>query len=275
MAAGPAGRLGWLLSCGVLGGILAINVAHELIHKPGRLEPFLGGVLLASVGYVGFKIEHVRGHHVHVATPADASSAPLGRSLYAFLPRALLRNAVAAWRLEAARLRARGQAVVSPHNELLRWNALWLAMLAAYALGFGVAGALFFLASGLVAAASLEVINYVEHYGLRRRETAPGRYERVDHRHSWNSSARLTNWLLFHLQRHSDHHAHARRRYQVLRHHDESPQLPAGYAAMFLLALLPPLWRRVMDRRVRAYYDGPASPLTPRGAGAPGSAGTP
>ena len=105
----------------------------------------------------------------------------------------------------------------------------------------------------MIAAATLEVINYVEHYGLERRLIAPGRYERVTHRHSWNAPQRYTNWLLFNLQRHSDHHAVARRRYQVLRHHDDSPQLPAGYATMFVLALVPPLWRRVMNPRALAF----------------------
>ncbi len=252
---GPLGRAGWLLSTGVLGGVLAINVAHELIHKSGRLEPLLGGIALTSVGYFGFKIEHLRGHHVHVSTPADTSSADLGESVYPFVLRALWRNPREAWRLEAERLRRRRQGVFTWHNEMLRWSLLWLLMLAgAYALA-GAVGALFFVGQGLVAAATLEVINYVEHYGLRRRREAGGQYERVTHLHSWNASQRLTNWLLFQLQRHSDHHAHARRRYQVLLHHDDSPQLPTGYAGMFVLALLPPLWHRIMDPRVHAFRE--------------------
>ncbi|KGI77582.1 alkane 1-monooxygenase [Oleiagrimonas soli] len=249
----PLGQLGWLLSTGTIGGVLAINVAHELIHKAGRLEPVLGGIALTSVGYFGFKIEHLRGHHVHVGTPEDVSSARLGESVYPFVLRALLRNPRAAWRLEAERLQRRGQGLFTWHNEMLRWSALWLSMLTASALWAGLAGALFFVAQGLIAAATLEVINYVEHYGLRRARDAQGRYERVTHLHSWNASQRLTNWLLFQLQRHSDHHAHARRRYQVLRHHADSPQLPTGYAGMFVLALVPPLWRRLMDERVRHF----------------------
>lgn len=256
---GPLGQVGWLLSTGVLGGILAINVAHELIHKAGRLEPWLGGIALTSVGYFGFKIEHLRGHHVHVSTPEDNSSAALGESVYPFIVRGLLRNPREAWRLEVERLQRRALPVLSWHNEMLRWSALWLAMLAgAFALG-GWTGTAFFLAQGVIAAATLEVINYIEHYGLRRRREAGGRYERVTHLHSWNASQRLTNWLLFQLQRHSDHHAHARRRYQVLRHHEDSPQLPAGYAGMFVLALLPPLWRRVMDPRVKHFRERAAA----------------
>ena len=249
---GIAGQLGWLVSTGVIGGVLAINPAHELIHKSTRWEPLLGGVLLTSVGYPGFKVEHVRGHHLHVATPEDSSSARLGESVYAFVPRALWRNVRNAWRLEAQRLRSRGHSPWSARNEMLRWYALWLGFMAAFALAGGPRALGFFLLQGLIAAATLEVINYVEHYGLERRELAPGRYERVTHHHSWNAPQRYTNWLLFNLQRHSDHHAVARRRYQALRHHDDSPQLPAGYATMFVLALAPPLWRRLMDPRALA-----------------------
>lgn len=253
------GMIGWIASTGILGGILAINPAHELIHKSGGFERACGGILLSSVGYHGFKIEHVRGHHVHVATPADSSSAALGESAFAFVPRALLDNVRNAWRLEVLRLRQSGRPAWSPTNEMLRWTLLWLALVAAFAWVFGATGCAFFLVVGLAASASLEVINYVEHYGLARAQIAPGRYERVTHLHSWNASQRISNWLLFNLQRHSDHHAHARRRYQVLDHHDDSPQLPAGYATMFLLALIPPLWRRVMN---------------PRAAGAAASAST-
>ncbi len=249
---GLLGLLGWTLSTGVIGGTLAINTAHELIHKNGWLEPAAGGVLLSSVGYQGFKVEHVRGHHLHVATPEDSSSARLGESAYAFVPRALWRNVRNAWVLEVRRLRGRGLSPWSWRNEMVLWYALWLGFALAATATFGTAGGIFFLAQGLIAAATLEVINYVEHYGLQRKPIAPGRYERVTHRHSWNAPQRYTNWLLFNLQRHSDHHAQARRRYQSLLHHADAPQLPAGYASMFVLALLPPLWHRVMDGRALA-----------------------
>lgn len=243
------GMIGWILSTGILGGILAINPAHELIHKTGWFERACGGLLLTSVGYHGFKIEHVRGHHVHVATPLDNSTARLGESVYAFVPRALLRNGVNAWRIEARRLRSLGLPAWSWRNEMLGWTGLWLALLVAAGFLGGIGAAAFFVAQGLAAAASLEVINYIEHYGLKRAELAPGRYERVTHLHSWNASQRLSNWLLFNLQRHSDHHARASRRYPVLLHHDDSPQLPAGYATMYVCALMPPLWHRIMDER--------------------------
>ena len=249
---GPVGLVGWLLSQGVVSGVLAINVAHELIHRDTRLERTAGGVLLSSVGYHGFKIEHVRGHHVHVSTPLDASSARYGESLWHFLPRALWRNSVNAWRLEARRLQRTGHRVLSMRNEMIGWTVLWLGFATVAGLAMGIQGLVFFLLQGFFAACSLEIINYVEHYGLERRRLPDGRYERTTHLHSWNSDYLLSNLLLLHLQRHSDHHETPRRRYQALLHHDDSPQLPAGYATMFVLALLPPLWFRVMHRRVPA-----------------------
>ncbi len=247
------GRVGWILSVGALGGTLAINLAHELIHKPGRIEPLLGGLLLTSVGYSSFKIEHLRGHHVHVGTPRDASSARLGQSVYGFVLLALVRNPITAWRLETQRLRREGRHAWSLHNEQLRWWLLWAAMIMTVDLAVRPSAALFVLAQGVVAAATLEVINYIEHYGLQRRQLSSGRYERVGHAHAWNASSRLTAWLLYQLPRHADHHLHPRRRYQSLRHAADSPQLPTGYAGMFVLSLVPPLWRRVMDPRVRRH----------------------
>lgn len=256
----PAGKemdllstLVWFTSLGVVGGVCAINTAHELIHKPGRLEPGLGGILLASVVYAGFKVEHVRGHHVHVSTPEDASSAQLGQTVYQFLPSALWKNARNAWRLEARRLHEAGLPAAHWRNELIAWYALSLCALAAAGLLHGWTGAAGFLLQAGVAAVTLEIINYIEHYGLERLQLASGRYERVTHQHSWNASEWLTNAMLFQLQRHADHHANPRRRYQVLQHLPTSPQLPTGYAGMFVLALFPPLWRRVVDPRVHAW----------------------
>ncbi|HYD78237.1 MAG TPA: alkane 1-monooxygenase, partial [Paucimonas sp.] len=212
-----------------------------------RLERAAGGILLATVCYGGFKIEHLYGHHVHVSTPLDASSARRGQSVYAFVPQAVSRNLRNAWRLEAERLRRRG--LPAWRNEVLHWSLLSLACAGAAWIAFGPAGLLFFLAQSAVAFCELEIINYVEHYGLARRKTEHG-YERVAPVHSWNSSYRLANWFLLNLARHSDHHAFAARRYQELRHVDDAPQLPGGYGAMVLLALLPPLWFRVIDPRI-------------------------
>ncbi len=249
------GKLGWLMSIGTVGG-LAITVAHELIHKDEKLEQWAGGLLLSFVSYAGFKVEHVRGHHVNVSTPEDASSSRYNQSLYEFLPHAYYHNFRNAWLLEKKRLDRKGQRFLGPHNELVWWYLISVALLAAFSWAFGASGALFFLAQSFFAFTLLEIVNYLEHYGLHRRKLENGRYERTMPAHSWNSNYFLTNTFLFHLQRHSDHHAWAKRRYQVLRHHEDAPQLPAGYATMVLLALVPPLWKRIMNPRVRAYYQG-------------------
>lgn len=247
------GTIGWLFSQGIVSSILAINVAHELIHKDAKLEKTIGGILLTSVGYFGFKIEHLRGHHVHVSTPEDASSARFGQSLWTFMPEAMFRNTKNAWKLEAERLGNSGLPFIHWRNEMLGYTLLWIFFCAGFYLALGWKGLLFFALQGFFAACSLEVINYVEHYGLERKRLDDGRYERTTHLHSWNSDYALSNLMLFQLQRHSDHHAFPKRRYAILRHFEDSPQLPGGYAAMFVLALFPPLWHRVIDPRVLAH----------------------
>ncbi|ERH47201.1 alkane 1-monooxygenase [Ectopseudomonas chengduensis] len=250
------GQLGWVLSVGTVMGAIGITVSHELIHKDPTLEQNAGGLLLAAVCYAGFKVEHVRGHHVHVSTPEDASSSRFGQSLYAFLPYAYKHNFLNAWKLEAERLKRRSLPALHWRNELIWWYAISALFLLGFTLALGPLGALFFLGQAVIAFTLLEIVNYVEHYGLHRRKLDSGRYERTNAHHSWNSNFLLTNLFLFHLQRHSDHHAYAKRRYQVLRHFDDSPQLPNGYAGMIVLAVFPPLWRAVMDPKVRAYYAG-------------------
>ncbi|WP_203299774.1 alkane 1-monooxygenase [Marinobacter sediminum] len=249
------GGIGWVISIGIVGG-LGINVAHELIHKDGKLETRAGGFLLSLVCYAGFKVEHLRGHHVHVSTPEDASSSRYNQSLYNFLPQAYLRNFLNAWKLEAQRLERKGEKAFSWRNELIWWYSISALVFIAFTVAFGWLGAAFFLVQSFIAFTLLEIVNYLEHYGLHRRKLDNGRYERTTPEHSWNSNYFLTNVFLFHLQRHSDHHAYAKRRYQVLRHHDIAPQLPAGYAAMIVLATIPPLWKRIMNPRVEAYYRG-------------------
>ncbi|MDT8410776.1 MAG: alkane 1-monooxygenase [Wenzhouxiangellaceae bacterium] len=244
-----AGAL-WLLSLGYVGGVLAINVAHELIHRRNRLDRTIGGLLLSSVNYATFKIEHVRGHHVWVATEKDPSSAARGDIIYRFLPRALIKNTINAWRLEARRLAQLGKSPLSWHNELIGWQLVVFAMAAGAWLLAGWVGVAGFFAQGLVAAASLEVINYVEHYGLARRKLANGRYERPTPQHSWNSDFWLSNGLLLQLQRHSDHHANPSRPFTQLRSWPEAPQLPLGYSAMLPLAFIPPLFQRIVHPRL-------------------------
>ncbi len=244
------GQIGWVLSMGAVSGVLAINVAHELIHKSSRLEQFGGGLLLASVAYGSFKIEHVYGHHAWVATDRDPSSAKRGESVYGFVPRAMARNIGNAFHLQASRLERLGKSFWSIHNEMLWWCSITLLMALLVTVVYGVIGLVFFAGQALFAIVNLEIINYIEHYGLRRTLDEKGRPERVTPMHSWNSNYFLTNAYLFQLQRHSDHHANAARPYQDLQHHDASPQLPGGYGAMLLLALAPPLWRMVIHPRL-------------------------
>ena len=244
--------VGGVLSAGIAGGVVGITVAHELIHRRSRVDRFLGGVLLASMSYPHWALEHVAGHHRLVATRADPATARLGESLPRFLVRSIVGSYRSAWAIEAARLKRFGDR--SPLGNRVLWcGAAPLIVAAAIGLALGPGAVLFFFAQSLVAIVLLEIVNYIEHYGLERRLVAPGAYERVSPLHSWNASHRLTNALLFNLQRHSDHHVWPGRPYFTLRHHDQSPQLPLGYAGMALLAVVPPLWRRVMDPRVAAH----------------------
>lgn len=240
------------LSVGLMAGGIGITIAHELMHRSSRLHRGLAEALMGSVTYTHFCIEHVHGHHRHVATPRDPASSRLGESVYRFLPRTIVGGLRSAWSIEAERMRRADRPVVSAGNRMVRY--LVVAALGYAALGaiFGGQAVLLWAVQSIVAIGLLEVINYIEHYGLSRREVSPGKYERVMPHHSWNADFRVTNWLLFNLQRHSDHHFMASRPYDLLRHYDDVPQLPAGYATMLLVALVPPVWRRIMDPRVRA-----------------------
>jgi alkane 1-monooxygenase len=247
-------KAGLVLSVGITTGAMGITIAHELIHRhDNSFERTLGLILLLTVSYSHFKIEHIHGHHVNVATPRDPASAPRGKGYYAFWPRTVFGSLASAWRIEARRMERLGRRVLEPRNRMLWYPAVTLAMAAALAAAFGPWAMLFFFAQGAIAFSLLEVVNYIEHYGLSRREVEPGRYEPVSVRHSWNAANRLTNYFLINLQRHPDHHWQPQRRYQLLRHTEESPQMPTGYSSMILLALVPPLWKRVMDRRLDEY----------------------
>lgn len=237
------------LAVGFVGG-LGINVAHELMHRKGKPERALAEVLMTSVTYTHFCIEHVLGHHRHVATPHDPASSRRGETLYQFLPRTLLGSLRSAWRLEAARVEKRSIGPFSLHDRRVRYLLVLAAIYAALWFGAGPRALVFFAAQSAVAALLLETINYIEHYGLSRREVSPGRYEPCKPAHSWNSAHRITNWVLFNLPRHADHHHIASRPFFSLRDIEDSPQLPAGYATMVLCALVPPLFRGIMDPRV-------------------------
>ena len=247
--------LGLAFTVGVVGGI-AINTAHELGHKRASSERWLSRIALAQTGYGHFFIEHNRGHHVRVATPEDPASSRLGESFWAFLPRTVSGSLTSAWGIETARLDRVGQSHWSWRNDLLSAWAMTVALFAALAIVFGPVVLPYLLLQAVLGFSLLEVVNYLEHYGLRRNKREDGRYERCLPEHSWNSNNVASNVLLYHLQRHSDHHANPTRRYQALRHVEEAPQLPTGYAGMIVLAWFPPLWRRVMDPRLLDHFEG-------------------
>lgn len=240
------GILAVIFTTGMMGGF-CINVGHELGHKRTVLEQTLAKMVLAPTCYGHFYVEHNRGHHRDVATPADPASSRMGESIYAFALRELPGAWRRAWLLEKQRL---GGNAWNWRNDVLQPLALTVVLWSGLAvwLGPGVFG--FMLAMSLWANFQLTSANYIEHYGLLRQMGANGKPEPCQPHHSWNSNHKVTNWMLFHLQRHSDHHAHASRRYQSLRHFPDVPSLPNGYFGMFLLSYFPPLFYRVMNPRL-------------------------
>jgi len=259
---GWLGKIGLALTVGVLGGT-GINTAHELGHKRDALERWLSKITLAQTCYGHFYIEHNRGHHVRVATPEDPASARFGESFWAFLPRSVWGGLRSALHLEAARIRRTGRSPWDPRtwlgndvlNAWLMSVLLWGGLIAV----FGPGLVPYLIIQAVFGFSMLEAVNYLEHYGLLRQKTAGGRYERCRPEHSWNSDHLVTNLFLYHLQRHSDHHANPTRRYQVLRSMSEAPELPSGYATLIGLTYFPPLWRRLMDHRVLEHYGGDLS----------------
>lgn len=252
---GWAEILGLMFGIGVASGTVGIVYAHELLHQRNRLERWLGDLLLATVLYSHFRTEHLLVHHRHVGTPRDAVSARYNEGFYRFFARVLPECLVSAWWAEAEKLGRVGRPVWHRSNPFWRYAVLQvLAVLAAYGVG-GAFGVLLFALQAFFAVWQLELTNYIEHYGLVRRRLPDGRYEPVRPHHSWNAPQRASNWLLINLQRHSDHHTRPDRRFPLLQTYDatEAPILPMGYPAMGVLALIPPLWRRRMNPRVRAW----------------------
>ncbi|MER5402100.1 alkane 1-monooxygenase [Streptomyces sp. NPDC002599] len=252
-----AAGLGLGATTGVVAGV-AINTAHELGHKREQLERRLSRMALAQSWYGHFYVEHNHGHHIRVATPEDPASSRMGESFWRFLPRTVVGSIRSAWLLERRRLNRRGRPVWSRHNDILTAWAISAALFGMLTATFGWMVLPYLLLQAVLGFCLLETVNYVEHYGLLRRRRPDGRYERVAPQHSWNSNNTISNLFLFQLQRHSDHHANPLRRYQTLRHFDEAPQLPSGYATMIVTAWFPPLWRRVMDPRLLAHHAGDA-----------------
>lgn len=245
--------VGMIMNVGLMIGAVGINVAHELGHRSNKLEQRLAQALLLFGLYLHFFIEHNRGHHRHVATPLDPATSRKNQSLYAFWVRSVGLSWVNAWRLEAERLERAGKPVVSLDNQMLVFQFVQVVYLAAVYFIFDFTGLAVAVAAAVFGFLMLETVNYIEHYGLLRRKKANGRYEQVLPIHSWNSNHEMGRIFLYELTRHSDHHYRASRKYQILRAYETSPQLPAGYPACMLLALLPPLWFRVMNPRVERF----------------------
>jgi len=251
-------KVGLALSIGMVAGI-AINTAHELGHKKEQHERWFARIALAQPFYGHFFIEHNRGHHVRVATPEDPASSRVGETVWGFLPRTVWGSLKSAWGLEKRRLERRRQSPWTLHNDVLSAWAMSVVLWGGLMLAFGWEIFPYLVVQALVGIWLLESVNYLEHYGMLRQKTESGRYERVNPSHSWNSNNIGTNVLLYHLQRHSDHHANPTRRYQALRDFKESPVLPTGYAGMIVLTWVPAIWRRVMDERVLEHFDGDIS----------------
>lgn len=247
--------VGMTLNIGVLIGSIGINVAHELGHRTSKFEQFLSKTLLLSALYMHFFVEHNRGHHKNVATDEDPASARLGEVVYIFWLRSMILGYFSAWKLESQRLERAQKAVVSFANEMIRFQIIQGVYLAAVGFTFGWAMVPYAILIALIGVLLLETVNYIEHYGLRRKKLASGRYENVQPTHSWNSNHELGRIFLYELTRHSDHHFKATRKYQVLRHFEEAPQLPLGYPASMLLSLVPPLWFVYMNGKVKRYME--------------------
>ena len=247
--------IGKITALGVTCAILGINVAHELGHRHKKSEQFMSKALLLTSLYMHFFIEHNRGHHKNIATPLDPATSRKGENIYAFFFRSVTGGFKSAWHLENSRLRKKGIAVLSWRNEMIQYMVIQGLFLTGILLAFSPLVLVCFIAAATMGFLLLETVNYIEHYGLQRDEIQPGVYEKTKPWHSWNSNHDLGRILLHELTRHSDHHYHAGRKYQVLRHFDDAPQMPTGYPGMMVCALFPPLWFRIMDKEVAKHQD--------------------
>lgn len=248
-------KIGLFFGVGVITGTIGINYSHELMHQKGVGERWLGDLLLAMVLYGHFRSEHLRVHHTHVGTPRDTVTARYNEGFHRFFPRVLWQSARSAWRAEKAMLARRDRGPWHRSNPFWRYWALQTGFaLLALRVG-GTEGLGLFALQAFVAVWQLELVNYIEHYGLTRKHLGNGKYDLVQPRHSWNAAHRATNWLLVNLQRHSDHHFKPDRRFPLLQNYgtETAPQLPYGYPLMTAAAMVPPIWRRVMNPRVRAW----------------------
>ena len=244
-------RLGRILSMGLVCGGYGINVAHELGHRNNKFEQFLSKTLLLSSLYMHFFIEHNRGHHKRVSTKEDPSSARYGENIFSFWIRSVFTGYISAWNIEFSRLKRLKKFKFSLENEMLRFQIIQVLFVSSIYFVFGTQITIYFLFAAVMGFLLLETVNYIEHYGLQRKININGKYERVQPFHSWNSNHPVGRIMLFELSRHSDHHFNASRKYQVLKNHDNSPEMPTGYPGMMILSLIPPLWFYIMNKRIK------------------------
>jgi len=241
---------GRTLAMGLLCGVLGINIGHELGHRSERIDQFLGEILLLSSLNTHFLPYHNEGHHREVATPKDPATAKRGQSLFSFWVTSHFGSYAKAWKIENKRMKRQGKVPLSLSNRMVAYTLANVILLGVILYFFSWKVLLAFVLAAIIGILLLETVNYIEHYGLLRQRTASGRYERVRHVHSWNSDHQIGRLMLFNLSRHSDHHYKASKKYQVLDSLPDSPQMPTGYPGMMVLALLQPLWFRVMDRKL-------------------------
>ncbi len=242
--------IGLIFTVGIVLGVNGINVGHELGHRQSTNERFLGKALLLPSFYMHFYIEHNYGHHLHAATPEDPATARYNQSVYSFWFTSTIRQYFNAWSIQKKLLQNNNLSFFSIKNDMLWFSILQLVYLIVVFIVFSYTGLLFALFSGVVGFILLETVNYIEHYGLLRLKTKSGRYERVKEMHSWNSNHVIGRIVLYELTRHSDHHYKSSKKYQVLDCHDQSPQMPYGYPTSMVLSMFPPLWFKIMNKRV-------------------------
>jgi len=242
--------VGLVLSTGIVLGVNGINVGHELGHRQSTNQRFLGKLLLLPALYMHFYIEHNFGHHRHAATKEDPATARYNQTVYSFWFTSVFRQYFSAWKIQLKRLKRNHANFLSAYNDMLWYFIFQITFLCVIYLIFGKMGLLFSIASAVVGILMLETVNYIEHYGLLRLKSKLNRYERVAEKHSWNSNHVIGRIVLYELTRHSDHHYKSSKKYQVLNCHDVSPQMPYGYPTSMVLALFPPLWFAIMNKRV-------------------------
>jgi alkane 1-monooxygenase len=245
--------IGLALSLGIVNGVLGFTIAHELIHHFKKIDLTCGYMLLLQNNYMHYGIEHVWGHHVYACTPDDPHTARIDESVYAFLPRTIIATYKNAWKIEKSRLSRTFNVNISRRNRMVVFGILQIFLMIAILVLIGLKGFLFFVLQNIVAITLLHIINYIQHYGLLRRKKSNGNYERLDAHHAWSTDRHNKTVDLFHLENHAHHHMHPNLSFEKLTPTAESPKHPSGYSFMVLLSLVPPLWFKIMNKKVPSH----------------------